>query len=152
VDFLLTGRAGAARFLLPLTIVAALAAGAAMAQDDDPPSEEPGVSEPGDPGEGGGFDGDPGDGDAVWEDDPIVWNEPPIEPGDGEEYLYDGGGDAVDGEGCDGCEAWITGGERPVMENARGDAIARSPDNSRGKDGGSCSEDGFIPLPWRCSW
>jgi hypothetical protein len=157
VDILSSGRAGAARFLLPLAIMAALTAGAAVAQEDEVPVEDPGVSEPGDPG-----DGTDGGGDDTWVDDPIAWSEPPedvIEPGDG--VIEDGGVVYEDGESvCDGCEAWTTGGEplenladggeRPVMENARGDLAARP--NPRGKDGGGCSEDGFLPLPWRCGW
>jgi hypothetical protein len=136
---LLSGRAGAARFLLPLSFVVAMAAAAAMAQDNpDAPVEDPGVSEPGDPGEGG-----------EWVDDPIAWNEVIVEPFDGEEYLHDGG-DVMPVSDCDGCEVQTFGGERPVMENARGDLAARP--NPRGKEGGTCSEDGFIPLPWRCSW
>lgn len=162
VDILSSGRAGAARFLLPLAIMAALSAGAAVAQDDEVPVEDPGVSEPGDPGDGGVVDG----GDDTWVDDPIAWSEPPVDGGDPGEGADGGAGgdDGVvyeDGESiCDGCEAWTTGGEplenladggeRPVMENAR-DNVAQRP-NPRGKDGGSCSEDGFLPLPWRCGW
>jgi hypothetical protein len=139
------GRAGAARFFLPLTFVAAMAAGAAVAQDsvdeviDEPGVTEPGVSEPGDPDAGG-----------EWVDEPIDLTDGGPDPVEGLEYLYDGGEDVPVVADCDGCEAWTLGGERPVMENARNEVAALP--NPRGRDGGTCSEDGFIPLPWRCSW
>lgn len=141
-------RAAAPRLLGSVALVATLAAGAAWADDDV--GDTPTIADDSGVDDGGWVDGDPGDGadggevidPGEWVEDPIAWSVPPEEGGAG-----DGEGEPV--ADCDGCEMWATGGEAPL--EAQRDVIADRPD-PRGREGGTCSEDGFLPLPFRCDW
>ncbi len=75
------------------------------------------------------------EGDVVVGDEGVVWTDEGVPGDDGVIYVDDGGevdeGGVIDDpvpvdSNCGGCEYWTMadGGDRPVMENARGDVVA----------------------------
>lgn len=127
---------GAGRFMTSLALALVIASGPAWADDND----------------SGVADGDEG-GELVWIGDD---GGPPYEGDDEIVPVTIDDGAVVD---CDDCAFWTTGGDvgeadatpRAEMETTRGETPTGQFDR-RGRVGGGCSPDGFIPLPYRCSW